>query len=219
MRASSVSVSPPADAAKTSRRARSVAVAASIALAAGLCACSGSSKPSAESSAPAATAAGPASAASAPAASGGSSRPGTATAKSGSFDFCTLITAAEAQAVVGRPVKAGHHSSTTSALGPAGGCVYLSTDTTTEKKTLVNVVFLGNKITRPQFDNEVSSKIGNGQPVPGLGEKAIYFTGVIAVFNHGTALTVQVVQDNAPASVGVLLPLAHKAVDRAGTVR
>lgn len=208
-------------------RARCRAAGGLVALTVVLTSCGGSSKPAGTNSPSVAGSPGSSTASSAPvsestpattassaAASGAPTLPG------GSFDFCRLITSDEAQAAAGKPVKTGHRSSSTSPLGPVGGCVYLTKDTSTTSRSLVNVVFLGNKLTRALFDQQVTAKVGSqAQPVPGLGEKAIYFTGIIAVFDHGIALTVQIVKDNVPGSVATLTGLAHKALDRAGDVR
>jgi hypothetical protein len=195
---------------------------ACVALALTFAACSSSSKPAANSPAVGSTtgSTSAASSTSASAASSSTSAGAASSLPSGSFDFCRLITQDEAQAAVGKPVKVGIRSSQQSPLGPVGGCVYGSTDTTQTSRTLVNVVFLGNKLTRALFDQQVSAKVGSAaKPVAGIGEKAIYFTGIIAVFDHGIALTVQTVKDNVPGTEAVLTVLAHKALDRTSQVQ
>ena len=118
-------------------------------------------------------------------------------------------------------MKVSIRSSEITPLGPGGGCVYVSADFTEQSKTLVNVGFYGNKISRTQFDQEVTSKVGAaGKPVSGLGEAAVYFDGVVAVFDQGTALQVQIVKDNVPSTdVALLSGLARKALNRASDVR
>ena len=157
---------------------------------------------------------------SAPSTSGPSSSPA-ASQTAGGFDFCRLVTLAEAQAAVGRPVKVGLSSSEKTVLGPGGGCVYASIDFTQQSQTLVNIGFYGNKISRSQFDQEVTSKVGAaGKPVSGLGEAAVYIPGVVAMFDHGSALQVQIVKDNIPSTdIALLTRLARKALERSSEVR
>ena len=106
-------------------------------------------------------------------------------------------------------------------LGPGGGCVYASIDFTQQSQTLVNIGFYGNKISRSQFDQEVTSKVGAaGKPVSGLGEAAVYIPGVVAMFDHGSALQVQIVKDNIPSTdIALLTKLARKALERSSEVR
>ena len=139
----------------------------------------------------------------------------------GTFDFCQLVTSAEAQAAVGRPVKVGISTSEITVLGPGGGCVYASINFTKKLQTIVNVGFYGNRIVRSQFDQEVTSKVGAaGKPVSGLGETAIYIPGVVAVFDRGTALQIQIVKDNVPSTdIALMTKLARKALERSSEVR
>ena len=106
-------------------------------------------------------------------------------------------------------------------LGPGGGCVYASINFTQKSQTLVNVGFYGNKISRSQFDQEIASKVGAaGKPVSGLGEAAVYIAGVVAVFDHGSALQVQIVKDNVPSTdLPLLTALARLALARSSEVR
>lgn len=99
--------------------------------------------------------------------------------------------------------------------------MYASINFTQKSQTLVSVGFYGNKISRSQFDQEVTSKVGAaGKPVSGLGEAAVYIAGVVAVFDHGSALQVQIVKDNVPSTdLPLLTALARLALARSSEVR
>jgi len=99
--------------------------------------------------------------------------------------------------------------------------VYASINFTQKSQTLVNVGFYGNKVSRSQFDQEVASKLGaQAKPVPGLGEAAIYVNGVVVVFDHGSALQIQIVKENVPSKdLPLLTALARKALERSSEVR
>jgi len=118
-------------------------------------------------------------------------------------------------------LKVGIRSSEMTPLGHGGGCVYASINFTQKSQTLVNVGFYGNKVSRSQFDQEVASKLGaQAKPVPGLGEAAIYVNGVVVVFDHGSALQIQIVKENVPSKdLPLLTALARKALERSSEVR
>lgn len=137
----------------------------------------------------------------------------------GAYDFCRLVSPAEAQAILGKPVKVQNHSSSKTALGPVGSCAYFSTDYTLKSQSVVNVIYLGNKITRAQYDQQISKLGAAAKPVPGLGEAAMFIPGLIGVFDHGIGMTVQVIKNSVPADGAVLTGLAHETLDRAGEVR
>lgn len=137
----------------------------------------------------------------------------------GAYDFCRLVSRAEAEAILGKPSKDPKHTSSKTPLGPVGSCAYLSTDFTLKSQSIVNIVYLGNKISRAQYDQETSDLRAQGKPVAGLGEAAIFIPGLIAVFDHGVGLTVQIVKGSVPADRELLTELAHKTLDRTGEVR
>lgn len=137
----------------------------------------------------------------------------------GAYDFCRLVSSAEAEAILGKPAKDARRTSSKTTLGPVGSCAYLSTDYTLKSQSIVNVIYLGNKITRAQYDQETSDLRANAKPVAGLGESAIFIPGLIAVFDHGVAMTVQVIKGSVPADLALLTALAHKTLERTGEVR
>jgi hypothetical protein len=139
----------------------------------------------------------------------------------GAFDYCTLITAAEARGAVGKPVGVGLTGpAQQTPVGPAGGCRYLATGTSVDSKTIVSVVVLGNKVTRAEYNQELLAKMNGSTPVAGLGETAVYIPGLVAVFDHGLAVTVQVVTKNVPSTdVALLSGLARHVLDRADGLR
>jgi len=102
--------------------------------------------------------------------------------------------------------------------GRQGSCKYLSSyvNPTTHSKSIVSVIVLGTKFTRAQYD-EVLAEVGpDAKPVSGLGETAIFFSGVVATFDHGVALTLQIVRDDRSVpSQAVMTKLAGTALGRA----
>jgi hypothetical protein len=144
---------------------------------------------------------------------------GSATQPSGAYDFCRLVSPAEAVAILGKPAKDAKRTSSTTALGPVGSCAYLSTDYTLTSPSIVNVVYLGNKISRSQYDEETAEIRASAKPVPGLGETASFIPGLITIFDHGVAMTVQVVNGGVPAGRAPLTALAHTTLERAGEIR
>ncbi|MEP6598011.1 MAG: hypothetical protein ABJB98_01015 [Actinomycetota bacterium] len=201
-----------------SARGRRLAPWGVAALALVLTACGGGSKSASKSTIPA----GQGSSASS-AAGSATTAAATATGGSGPFDFCRLITQAEAQDAVGKPLAAGVSTSGQSVPGHlAGGCKYLSAtfNPQTSRKSLVQAIYLG-KMTRSQFD-QVTTGPGKieTKPVSGLGEVALYAPGLLTWFDQGIALTIQVVRDDGSSpDVAVLTGLAHKVTDRAGDLR
>ena len=151
--------------------------------------------------------------------SGSGSGSGSGSESAGTYDFCRLVSSAEARAILGKPVKVQNHSSSKTVLGPVGSCAYFSTDYTLKSQSVVNVIYLGNKITRAQYDQETSDLRAKAKPVAGLGEAAIFIPGIIAVFDHGVAVTIQVIKGSVPADGALLTALARKTLERTGEVR
>lgn len=194
--------------------------AVAVALAFALTACGSSSNSAGKDAAPSAPATSAGSGATSSTTSGSEQTDGAPTSQgAGGYDFCQLITSAEAQAILGKPVKVKNHSSSKTALGPVGSCAYFSTDYTLQSQSVVNVIYLGNKITRAQYDQQVS-KLGVGaKPVSGLGEAAMFIPGLIGVLDHGVGMTIQVIKNNVPADVALLTALAHTTLERTGDIR
>jgi hypothetical protein len=137
----------------------------------------------------------------------------------GGYDFCRLVRPAEAAAILARPTKDARRTSSTTALGPVGSCAYLSTDYSLTSQSIVNVVYLGNRISRTQYDEESAELRASAKPVPGLGETASFIPGLITVFDHGVAMTVQVIKGGVPAGLAQLTALAHKTLARTEEIR
>ncbi len=192
----------------TSRKALPLSV---LALAFALTACGGASSPAAKSKDPAAKS---------------TSTAGNSGSK-GATGLCKLISQGEAQDAVGQPLATGVSTSGQTPAGFSGGCKYLGTtvNTKTNGKGVVQVIILGTKLTRAQYDEATASegKIGaeaGAKPVPGLGETAFYVPGLVTLFDRGLAMTVQVVKaDRSPVDAAVIIKLARKALDRSGDLR
>lgn len=193
----------------TSRKALPLSV---FALALALTACGGGSSPAAKSKDPAAKSTG--------------SAAGTSGSK-GATGLCKLISQDEAQDAVGQPLATGVSTSGQTPAGLSGGCKYLGTtvNTKTNGKGIVQVIILGTKLTRAQYDEATASegKIGaeaGAKPVPGLGETAFYVPGILTLFDRGLAMSVQVVKaDRSPVDAAVIIKLARQALDRSGDLR
>lgn len=144
-----------------------------------------------------------------------------ASSPSGSFDVCRLVTRDEAQAAVRTTLQAGIHLSRQSATGLQGSCRYLSSNAS--QKSVVNVVLLGTKFTRAQYDLLVGAKRGPAsRQVAGLGETAVYnpAAGAIGVFDRGIWLALQIFRDDRSVPpLAVMTRLAGKALRRLGRAR
>lgn len=142
-----------------------------------------------------------------------------ATRTGGATDFCRLVTRDEAQAAVGKPLLAGVSLPVKVTVGGRqGNCKYLSSyvNPATHSKSLVSVIVLGTKLTRAQYDDVVSEAGASAKPISGLGETAIFFSGIVATFDHGVALTLQIVRDDRSVpSEDVMTKLAGTALGRA----
>ncbi|MGB9376300.1 MAG: hypothetical protein WCB04_02185 [Mycobacteriales bacterium] len=145
----------------------------------------------------------------------------------GAAAICKLLSQAEAQGAISEPVATGVSTSGQTAAGLSGGCKYLGTtvNAKTHTKGIVQVLILGTKLTRVQYDELATSegKVGAdaaAKAVPGLGETAFYVPGLVTLFDHGLALAVQVVRsDRVPLDAVVITKLAHTALDRAADLR
>jgi len=137
------------------------------------------------------------------------------TQASGPADACTLVTPAEAQAALGKPVRPAKAK----AVGPAGqqgaSCTYESTDFangTSAGLALVFTVFSHSSMSQSQFDVVYS---GNGsKAVPGLGDSAWFRGGMLNVYDNGANLSVAIVSLSTEATVNQLTPVARLALQR-----
>lgn len=195
-----------------------------LALALALSACGGGSTPAAERRETTATSVpgGSTAASTAPGAAAG-----TAAGSKGSAGLCRLISQAEAEQALGKAVEAGVPTSRQTPDGLMGGCKYLgaTVNPSTSSKGIVQVIVLGTKLTRAQYD-ELSAgdgKIGSeaeAQPVPGVGETATYVPGILFTFDAGIVMFVQAVKDDqTTVPLATMTELAQKALDRAGDLR
>jgi hypothetical protein len=132
----------------------------------------------------------------------------------GPADACKLVTPAEAQAALGKPVR----PSKAKQLGPSGqgaNCTYETTDFadgTAAGLALTITLFAHTSMTKAQFDTTYS---GNKfTAVPGLGGSAWYRGGILNVYDHGASLGVSIVSLNAEATVAQLEPLTRLALTR-----
>lgn len=189
-----------------------------------LAACGSSSSSAGKDAAPSAPAASAGSGAT-PAASStdtGSVPSGKSGAQStGGYDFCQLITSAEAETMLGTPVKLKDHSSSKNEFGLLGQCGYQSTDYPSKSASMVHVIYLGNKMSRAQYDQDATA-IWNGEkanPAPGLGETAAFLDGQMVVFDHGAELHFQMIKHGVVADLAELTGLARQLLARVGDVR
>ncbi|MEP6598010.1 MAG: hypothetical protein ABJB98_01010 [Actinomycetota bacterium] len=137
------------------------------------------------------------------------------TAASGPVDACKLVTSAEAQAILGKPVRPAK----TKALGPTrqegAGCTYESTDFangTSAGQALVISFFPHSQLSQSLFDTNYRS-FGD-QAVPGLGDSAWYLHGMLNVYYHGSHFSVSIVSLTAEATLAQLTPVARTAIPR-----
>lgn len=134
-------------------------------------------------------------------------------------DFCRLLSNGEAQAALGKPVKAGVSTRSDTPFGPGGGCIYRAKDISSSSISLVNVILFGDKIPRSVFDQQALAKLGStAHLVAGLGEVARFVGGpgggLVVVFDHGRWLTVQVVNATKTSGVTQLTQLTRTALGR-----
>ena len=131
-------------------------------------------------------------------------------------DLCRLVTAGEAEAALGRPVGPGKPTKgAASPTGEVGACLYRATnDTGVIAQTIVNVGAFGTKVPRDVFLQQVGADAPTAVKVGGLGQDAFNIDGVVAVFDNGKAITVQIMVDGKPAPQGTSVDLARKALSR-----
>jgi len=132
---------------------------------------------------------------------------------SGPADACKLVSAAEAQAALGKPVRPAKAKA--GATGRSANCTYESTDFangTAAGLALVITYFPHSSMTKTQFDANYG---GNGsRAVTGLGDSAWYLGGMLNVYAQGANLSVTIVSLNAEATVAQLEPVARRALAR-----
>lgn len=174
---------------------------------------SGSSPAATSASTSAATSAAPSAAPPGSAGSGSSFHPG--------GDFCSLVTAAEAAAVVGTQLLPGVSRTASGPAGQGGSCLYNATQRVVGKPTVVHVIVLGTKIPRTVYDQQLKGNPNAGPitPVSGLGDDAFAIPGVVTVFDHGLVLSLEIIKNGVPADTATITDLLRKALSRAGNVR
>jgi hypothetical protein len=152
---------------------------------------------------------------SSPAATTSAASGGGASPASGSDDMCRLVTKAEAESYTGKTFGDGRATSSDGPLGLVGSCVYSLPGSNGALTTIVNVIVLGDKVTADQFDAQLGSDAPEATAVDGVGEKALLVQpGILAVFDHGVAMTVEILTDSNPAATDVLVTAAKNALQR-----
>lgn len=200
---------------------RRILACGSLAVVLGLAACGGSAKPS-PNKAPAGSAGSSAAATattSAPRASGSAPGSGSANASPGGA-FCSLVTADEAQAVVGEPLAPGLSRAGAAGAGLSGSCLYKPGTPVLAKPTVVNVIVLGTKFPRAVYDSQLKGNPNatDIKPLAGLGEDAFYVPGVVTVFDHGVVIALEIIKDGRPVDTATIAALLRKALGRAGSL-
>ncbi|PZS34319.1 MAG: hypothetical protein DLM58_05930 [Pseudonocardiales bacterium] len=130
-------------------------------------------------------------------------------------DACALVTPAEAQHTLGKPVRPAK-AKTVGAIGHQGfTCTYESTDFangTAAGLALVLTFFPKSSISKEQFDTVHS---GNGaKAVPGLGDSAWYLSGMLNFYVGGASLSVSIVSLTSEAAADQLAAVARIAIQR-----
>lgn len=133
-------------------------------------------------------------------------------------DFCSLVSAGEAQAVLGEPVQPGVSHAGAGPAGLAGSCLYKVTKPDPQAPTVVNVIVLGTKIPRSIYDQELKHdpQGGDVKPLSGLGEDAFFLPGIVTVFDHGLVLSLEIIKGGRPVDTAAITQLLRKALGRAG---
>lgn len=133
-------------------------------------------------------------------------------------DLCRILSADEAEAILGGPVTELNNTSTDGPLGLSGSCGYRATSDTdpVAVQTLVNVVVLGTTITIEQFEQELFGDQPDAAEVTGVGERALLLPGgdSLIVFDGGTVVSVQILIARQPVDQSVLADVATTALDR-----
>lgn len=145
----------------------------------------------------------------------GAASSATAQAKGGPPDACRLVTPAEAQSALGKPVRPAK----TRLIGPAGAqgatCTSETTDFangTAAGKALTVTFFPSVSITRSDWDKTWADN--TFQAVPGLGDSAWFKGGLLNVWSGGATLAISIVSLQVEATVGQLTPIARHALSR-----
>lgn len=193
--------------------ARRVLGCGAVAVALVLSACGGSASPAHQ------TAAG-AGAASSSVVTAGSPAGGGSSGTGAKGDFCILVSADEAQAVLGVPVQPGLSRAGTGPGGLGASCQYKPTNDT-GPATELKVIVLGTHISRSVYDQHIKGAAipGSITPVPGLGQDAFATTGTVTVFDHGLVLTLVIIKGGNFAAAAVITALLRKALTRATGLR
>ena len=113
-----------------------------------------------------------------------------------------------------RPVGDGKGTTVNGPLGRAGGCVYLPATPSAGAPSIVNVGLSGTTVTRDQFLAQITAKAPDATDVPDIGEVAKNVGGLLAVFDHGKAIDIQVVVDGTPADMNTLVNLGRTVLNR-----
>jgi hypothetical protein len=146
-----------------------------------------------------------------PGAAGSSATVPATTSASGPGDACRLITPAEAQTALGKPVKAAKART----LGSGANCTYESTDFangTAAGLALTITFFPRSSMSKAQFDKTYGSN--GSRAVPGLGDGSWYLGGMLNIYDHGANLSIAIVSLRAEATVDQLTPVARLAIQR-----
>jgi hypothetical protein len=136
------------------------------------------------------------------------------TEANGPVDACKLITSAEAQAALGKPVRAAK----TKALGPNGEgatCTYESTDFadgTANGVALTITLFPHSAMSKSEYDDVW--RTNKNKAVAGLGESAWFLGGLLNIYDHGATLGVSIVSLKTEARLDKLEPVAKLALGR-----
>ncbi|HEY8621940.1 MAG TPA: hypothetical protein VIM01_17900 [Dermatophilaceae bacterium] len=145
----------------------------------------------------------------------GSVAPPAPTQASGPVDVCKLVTSADAQAALGKPVRPAK----TKSLGPTGkegaSCTYESTDFangTANGVALAVTFFPHSAMSKSQYDD--TWRANGGKAVAGLGESAWLFAGILNIYDHGATLGVGIVSLKTEATLDKLEPVAKLALGR-----
>jgi hypothetical protein len=133
------------------------------------------------------------------------------------FDACTLVTKAEAEAVMGEHLKDGESGPVSMQGGEM--CMYESPDTMSARHVTV-------RIESPNFDwnkykeerriegERMQPKRGRIRPVPGLGKEAYFARHVIHVLTDKGILTVIVFKDPGDAIAGEEVETKAEAAEK-----
>ncbi len=154
------------------------------------------------------------------AAPSGLASPGTtgsagAKAQSGPPDACKLLTPAEAQTALGKPVRPAKAALVGPAEVQGATCTYESTDFangTAAGKALTITLFP--RVPLKQSDWDKTWADNTFQAVPGLGDSAWFKGGLLNVWAGGATLAVSVVSLQTEPTVDQLVSIARLAVPR-----